>query len=74
MTTELGRAPIVQRNTPTFPTRRAAYFDCTAWGGGFIRITGGPGAVVLSGDVLLNLSNGHVYRDPRFTSVMTEGE
>jgi len=62
------RARIVKRRTPTFPSRISPYYDCTPWGGGFIRATNnGPGAVVLNnkGEVL-NLQTGEVYTDDRF--------
>ena len=62
-------APRVRRRTPTRPSRMATYFDCTAFGSGFFRCQGGPGAVVLnkSGQVL-DIVSGKVYFDARFQS------
>ena len=59
-------APVVTRRQSAFPCRIARYFDCTQWGGGFVRVGMARGAVVLHGDTLLNLSTGEVYTDARF--------
>lgn len=61
-------APIVRRRTPTWPTRWANYFDCTQWGGGYMRIGSGPGAAVLNSTTgaTMNIQNGTVYIDERF--------
>lgn len=61
-------APIRRRRTPTFPRRMAYYFDCSQWNGGFVRVSRGPGAVVLDDakGLMLNLCNGEVYKDTRF--------
>ena len=68
----LGFAKIVKRRGNTFPFRNASYFDVTEWGGGFIRVSGAPGAVVIRGAVLLDLQTGRVYSDPRLAE--TTGE
>lgn len=62
----IGHAAVTRRRTPTWPARWAAYFDCTPWGGGYVRIQGARGAVVLSPGVLLDLRTGEVYQDERF--------
>jgi hypothetical protein len=62
-------APRVRRRTPTWPSRMATYFDCTAFGSGFFRCQGGPGAVVLNrSGQMLDIVNGRVYFDARFKS------
>ena len=68
----LGFAKIVKRRGNTFPFRNVCGFDATEWGGGFIRISGAPGAVVIRGAVLLDLQTGRVYSDPRLAE--TTGE
>lgn len=68
----LGFAKIVKRRGNTFPFRNASHFDTTQWGGGFIRISGARGAVVIRGAVLLDLQTGRVYSDPRLAE--TTGE
>ncbi len=71
----IGRAPIVQRRTHTFPSRNAQYFDCTQWGGGFTRVTGAAGAVVLdhARGILLDLRTGSVFTDSRFGTEANKG-
>lgn len=73
MTTQnvIGHAPIVRRRTASFPSRMESYFDCSQWGGGFLRIrNAGPGAVILrhSDGVMLNRQTGTVYTDSRFAN------
>jgi hypothetical protein len=63
----LGFAKIIQRRTPTFPTRWASYFDFSPWGGGYMRTANqGPGAVVLSPGTCADIQTGRVYLDSRF--------
>lgn len=69
MNQTIGHAPVVRRRTATFPSRLASYFDLTQWGGGYMRVTGVPGAAVIKGDILVDLRSGEVYRDARFAEV-----
>lgn len=57
-------APIVRRRTPTFPSRMVSYFDFTKWGGGYMRIGQGPGAVRLPGGLLANMQSGAITKEP----------
>lgn len=67
MTTSKVYAPTVRRRTPTWPTKWASYFDCTAFGSGFFRIGSAPGAVVLNpAGQILDIRTGEVYFDERF--------
>lgn len=73
MTTQnvIGLAPIVRRRTASFPSRMECYFDCSQWGGGFLRIrNAGSGAVILrhSDGAMLDLQSGAVYLDSRFAN------
>lgn len=62
-------APIVRRRTSFFPCRMANFFDCSRWGGGYVRL-GGPGAVVInSHGQVLDLRTGEVRLDSRFLPV-----
>lgn len=68
-TTTIGRAPVVRRWTPTWPSRKARYFDFSQWGGGYLRAdNNGPGAIVLdrSCGILADIQTGRVYTDDRF--------
>jgi hypothetical protein len=57
-----GSAKIVQRQTPTFPSRKASYFDFSPWGGGYMRAGGhGPGAIALPSGHLADIQTGRVY-------------
>lgn len=62
----LGFAPITHRRSSRFPFPKAAYWDVTQWGGGFIRCGCSAGAVVIKGNTLLDLRTGEVYKDDRF--------
>lgn len=68
-------APVVRRRTSTWPSRMANYFDCTQWGGGYFRLGGGPGAVILNGQngTMLDMRSGEVYHDERFKATENEG-
>ena len=69
MQTQAEYARIIRRWTPTWPSRKAAYFDLTPWGGGYLRASGNPpGACRIKDDLLCDLRTGQVYRDSRFTS------
>lgn len=66
----LGMARTVRRWTPTWPSRKATYFDFSPWGGGYCCATGnGPGAIVLAPGICANIQTGAVYRDARFAKV-----
>ena len=67
--TQIGQAGTVRRWTPTWPSRKATYFDFSPWGGGYLRLTGAPGAVVLAPGVLADIRTGQVYRDARFNPI-----
>lgn len=62
----LGFAKVVRRRTATFPSRMASYFDFTPWGGGYMRLTSAPGAVVLKAGICADIRSGRVYTDARF--------
>jgi hypothetical protein len=65
--TAVEQAKIVKRWTPTWPSRKVAYFDFSPWGGGYVRATGnGPGAIHLGNGLMANIQTGRVYSDARF--------
>jgi hypothetical protein len=66
----MKRARLVTRRGPCFPFRNRLYWDCTAFGAGYVACSGGPGAAVLDDTkgLLLNLSTGAVYNDSRFNA------
>lgn len=63
----IGQAQLVQRRRG-FPARVGWFWDCTPYGGGFIRKTDAPGAAVINdGDgTLVDMRSGRVYIDKRF--------
>ncbi|UUZ75483.1 hypothetical protein LP414_27595 [Polaromonas sp. P1(28)-13] len=68
-------APVVTRRGSIFPFRNGRYFDCSAWGGGLFRLSGGPGACVLNSQTgtMLDIRSGEIYTDERFAATSPAG-
>lgn len=64
--TELGIAPRVIRRNHVFPFKNRPYFDVQKWGGGFVPVSGAPGAVVIASGICCDIRTGRVYKDSRF--------
>lgn len=74
MNTPKVYAPTVRRRTPTGSTKLVGYFDCTAYGSGYFRRQGWPGAVVLNkSGQMLDMVTGEVYFDERFKTDSESG-
>jgi hypothetical protein len=56
----IGRAKLVKGWTPTWPSRKVYYWDCSEFGFGRVRVPGGPGGAMLDDTRMLDLQSGAI--------------